>query len=250
MTINVAAYFQEVDQMPWGKLFYQLLWDQLEELTEKQSTNLRILDFGAGFCKTADHLAQAGHIVTAYEPNSKLASRRYQNAEYRFIGGDLPAFLEAVAGKQFDFILLHNVLEYITDRDEILLKLWDHLAPGGCISLVKHNPRGRIMLNAVLRDDPQRALAELHGVVGQSVNFGQILVYPNEWLWEWIRHHQGALVADYGIRMFYGLSQNSEVKFTDQWQKEMYQLENECGTDPGFREIAMFRHFGIVKTSH
>lgn len=245
--IDAVAYFNEVDQMPWGKLFYRLLWDQLEELTDDETRNLRILDFGAGFCKTADFLAQVGYHVTAYEPNSELASRRYQNADYRFIGGDFTDFTEAVAQESFDVILLHNVLEYVDDRDELLRKLWERLASGGRFSLVKHNPRGRIMVNGVLRDNPRQALAELHGAAGHSVNFGQVLDYPNEWLLTWMSQHQGIFAADYGIRMFYGLSQNSQIKFTDEWQQEMYKLENECATDPVFKEIAMFRHFWFVK---
>lgn len=247
MTVNADAYFKEVDEMPWGQMFYQLLWQQLDKVTAPAAEPLKILDFGAGFGKTAAHLAAAGHQVTAYEPNEELAARRYKTAEYRFLRGDLAEVKAALHLERYDLILLHNVLEYVADRNEVLDFLWDLLTPGGSFSLVKHNPRGRIMVNAVLRDDPAQALAELHGADGQSLNFGTVKDYSNEWLLDWLAEKETTVTGDYGIRMFFGLSQNSAVKFTKDWQENMLQLETECQTDPIFKKIAMFRHFLWMK---
>lgn len=247
MTVNVEAYFKEVDEMPWGKLFYRLLWQQLDQADLGAVEPLKVLDFGAGFCKTAAYLAAAGHQVTAYEPNREIAAHRYQTANYRFLSGDFAEVKIPLQHEKYDLILLHNVLEYVEDRNEILDFLWSLLVPGGRFSLVKHNPRGRIMVNAVLRDDPAQALAELQGKAGQSVNFGKVIDYTNEWLLDWLDEKDTAVTGDYGIRMFYGLSQNSEIKFTEDWQENMFRLESECQTDAIFKKIAMFRHFLWIK---
>src|SRR5699024_6836091 len=244
MSINVDAYFKEVDQMPWGKLFYDLLWQQLNELTKETRQPLHILDFGAGFGKTADYLANLGHQVVAYEPNQEMQNYRYHSTNYTYLTNDFEA---NIAGKAFDVILLHNVLEYVENRSELLNQLWTLLKTGGTLSLVKHNSRGRVLVNAVLREDPKQALLEYQGQAGYSINFGTVNDYSNDWLLKWVTNNSATVTADYGIRTFYGLSQNSEIKFSKKWQEDMLALEKSCDNDPIFKEIAMFRHFMLQK---
>ena len=47
--------YRNVVEQPWGRMFYDLVWEQLPI---DNDTRLRILDFGAGFCLTADHYAE------------------------------------------------------------------------------------------------------------------------------------------------------------------------------------------------
>lgn len=67
--INVQAYLDTVNT-PWGKLFYQLVWHNLDYKGKK------ILDFGSGFGIIADYLAK-NNEVTAIEPNKEMIKHRF-----------------------------------------------------------------------------------------------------------------------------------------------------------------------------
>ena len=71
MSDAIRKYRDMVEQ-PWGKMFYDLIFRQLNIPNEKR---VRLLDFGAGFCLTADHYAKF-HDVTAVEPNEEMYELR------------------------------------------------------------------------------------------------------------------------------------------------------------------------------
>lgn len=76
---TIRDYRNMVEQ-PWGKMFYELIYEQLNISEEKR---VRILDFGAGFCITANHeLNQIGIKIDMYRQ------------EYRFTPAF--AFIQAV----------------------------------------------------------------------------------------------------------------------------------------------------------
>lgn len=62
-----------VDQ-PWGRMFYEMIFKQLNITNDKR---IRILDFGAGFCITANHYAN-NYDVVAVEPNEEMYSLRVE----------------------------------------------------------------------------------------------------------------------------------------------------------------------------
>ena len=62
--VNIQGYLDTVD-MPWGKLFYHMIWHNLN------CENKKILDFGSGFGITANYLAEKNE-VTAIEPNEEM----------------------------------------------------------------------------------------------------------------------------------------------------------------------------------
>ena len=43
MAANIQAYLETLQQ-PWGQIYYDILFEQLQEIKEK-----RVLDFGSGF---------------------------------------------------------------------------------------------------------------------------------------------------------------------------------------------------------
>ena len=71
MSGSIANYRSMVEQ-PWGKMFYEQIFDQLVLPSDKR---LNILDFGAGFCITSGHYAK-DHDVTSVEPNEEMYSLR------------------------------------------------------------------------------------------------------------------------------------------------------------------------------
>ena len=74
--------YRELIQKPWGRMFYEMIFRQLNLSDGKP---LKILDFGAGFCVTASHYAE-NHNVTAVEPDENMLRFRI-DAEYQLING-------------------------------------------------------------------------------------------------------------------------------------------------------------------
>ena len=230
-----------VDQ-PWGRMFYEMIFKQLNITNDKR---IRILDFGAGFCITANHYAK-NHDVVAVEPNEEMYSLRVEENEYTLITRGLD-YLKTVPDNSIDFVICHNVLEYVENKEEILKQLVRVLKQEGTLSIIKHNLFGRVMGSAVLGDNPHAALDLLNNVAEDSM-FGNRDVYGNEFLTDLLSGEM-TLLETYGIRAFFGLSSNNEIKYTDDWYKSMLELEAKASTMDEFRKIAFFNHLIFKKKS-
>lgn len=236
---TIKDYRNMVEQ-PWGKMFYELIYIQLNIPDENR---IRILDFGAGFCITANHYAGI-HEVVAVEPNEEMHRLRIKENEYTMITQGLE-YIKTVPDNSFDVVLCHNVLEYVENREEILKQLARVVKPEGLLSVIKHNILGRVMGSAVLADDPQMALDLLNNVSEVSM-FGSRSVYSNETLIDTLA--QDMILADtYGIRTFFGLSSNNEIKSTDEWYLPMLTLEVKASTIYEFKKVAFFNHMIFKK---
>jgi SAM-dependent methyltransferase len=229
--MNVQGYYEYI-KMPWGKLFYELAWHNIK------CQGKRILDFGSGFGYTADHFAESNE-VTAVEPNEEMIKNRFSENEYRQITGDINV-LKQMPDHSFDVIICHNVLEYIENREELMLEFGRLLAEDGFISIIKHNKTGKIMQKAVFEYNIDEAMKLLDNENIDSANFGTINEYGDHELEEFSRK---SLKIDriYGLRIFYALQRN-ELKTGEEWFENMYKLECKAEEIPEFRDIAFFHH--------
>ncbi|MCI1893311.1 MAG: class I SAM-dependent methyltransferase [Lactobacillus sp.] len=228
----ISQYHDYVYTTPWGELFYELLWDQLEPALPK---NVRILDYGSGFGKTAHHLSKNNEVV-AYEPDQEML----QHAERGFtqLGRNERSQL---ATQRFDVILVHNVLEYVPNPAALIADLQQHLTAGGCFSIVKHNALGHVFASAVLNDDPVKALAEYEGATMRSQSFGAMSLYSLNKLTSWLAPQQH-ISQTYGLRTVFGLSANNDIKGTAAWHDAMFALEQKLASDPQAQAVAFFQH--------
>ena len=236
---TIQDYRKMVEQ-PWGKMFYEMIYNQLDLSGDKR---LRILDFGAGFCITADHYAK-DHEVIAVEPNEEMYSLRVKENEYTLIMQGLD-YLKTVPDNSIDVALCHNVLEYADDKEAILKHLVRVTKPGGILSVVKHNLYGRVMATAVMSDDPKTALSLLDQEAENSM-FGKRDVYSNEWITDLLKDEM-TLIDTYGIRTFFGLSSNNDIKYTDDWYQSMLELETKACSMDEYRKVAFFNHLIFAK---
>lgn len=239
MPTPIENYRKMVEQ-PWGKIFYDVIFNQLKFVNDKR---LKILDFGAGFCITAKHYAK-NHDVTALEPNEEMYKLRFESNDYTLITQGLE-YLKTIEDNTYDVIFCHNVLEYVENKDEILTELKRVLKPGGHLSIIKHNLYGRIYGCAVLTDNPKAALDLLDQKPEDSM-FGNRDVYTNEYLTDFFGDEM-ALSEFYGIRTFYGLSSNNEIKYTDEWYNSMLELEIRVGIIEDFKKVSFFNHLIFEK---
>jgi ubiquinone/menaquinone biosynthesis C-methylase UbiE len=135
------------------------------------------LDFGSGTGMTANHFAK-GNEVIAIEPDEEMLSDRFAENDYVQIKGDVKE-LRNFTDESFDVILCHNVLEYVTEREEILKEFSRILIKQGYLSILKHNKLGRVMQMVVLLNNFEHAKGLLDGENGHAKQFGTINYYED-----------------------------------------------------------------------
>ena len=237
MPIQTMREYLEFIRSPWGEMQFRLTWEQLAF-----AQGLRVLDFGSGMGKTADYLA-GGNDVTAVEPSAKMLAHRYCEHEYRQIHGGL----DDLPNGPFDLVVCHNVLEFVDDRERYLGELARRVAPGGRMSIVKHNLAGKALRQAVAYDDPAGALALVQGE--QATNhFGAIRMYGTDELIGWAVAHGFACEQYYGIRSFHALRPDNDGWADPAWVEAMHALEQHTAQEEPYRGVAFFHHVVLRKT--
>ncbi len=229
--MNISGYLDYI-KTPWGRLFYRLVWHNLEFKDRK------ILDFGSGFGVTSNHLAKFND-VTAVEPNSELLEHRIRDNRYEQIIGGINNLNEMADGS-FDVILCHNVLEYIENRADLIAEFHRLLKKEGILSIVKHNKNGKIMHKAVFENNIDEAMALLNGEDAMSQNFGTINEYEIADLKDCFAE-RFVLDRVYGIRTFFGIQPNS-FKCEPDWEDKMFVLECAVESDTAYTNVAFFQH--------
>jgi len=241
--MNSASDYLNTVKAPWGKMFYDLLFEQLNL---PPTPRLKILDFGSGLGVTANYYAQ-WHHVTAIDPNQDMINHGYKENAYTQIHGDVTQ-LDNFADETFDIVFCHNVLEYVETKEPIFEALLRVLKNSGTLSIVKHNRLGKILHNAVFTDDPKKALSFFEVGLNQKNNFlGTQYLYSNEDLVEYVAKHGGYLTKVFGMRAFWALGQDNSVKFTDEWYENMLELERRAADIEEYKQVAYLNHLLIQK---
>lgn len=238
---SITDYRQLIDK-PWGKMFYDMIFRQLDLSND---ISLKILDYGAGFCVTANHYSKY-HSVTAIEPDKEMIDLSIHDNHFDFIHGGIET-LSRYADNTFDVVICHNVLEYVSDKELIIQELARVLKQGGTLSIVKHNLLGRAMAYAVFSDNPKTALDLLDSGDHENNMFGKRDTYEDKYIIE-IGENCGLSMKNlFGIRTFFALSKNDDVKFTREWYEDMLALEmRTCNLDR-FKSISFFHHLIFQK---
>lgn len=239
---NVNDYIELV-RAPWGRMFYDLLFMQLNL---PSVSKLKILDFGSGLSITSNKYAK-WHDVTALEPNEEMIKNsRKENAYKQIIGGIEKT--KMFNDNTFDIVLCHNVLEYIEDKEPILSELLRILKKDGTLSIIKHNRAGRIFHNAVFGNDPKKAISLLDLHSNDKSNYlGIQYIYTNDDLNVWVSRYGGHIYQVLGMRTFWALGQDNSIKYTDEWYSNMLILENSVADKEEYIQTAFFNHLFIRK---
>lgn len=221
-------------------MLYKLKWAQLQ--CHIQTNNLKILDFGSGFGTTANYFAKSNEVV-AIEPNSNMVAERECENPYKQIIGNYHT-LKDFSDHTFDVIICHNVLEFASERAEIVSEFARLLKKGGVLSIVKNNVNGRILSRAVA-NDINTALSLLEGGT-ISNTFGEVTVYdPNE-LTEWSACLK--IESILSLQTFFGLQSNKDQKSDPTWMDKVFELEMKVADLEPYKSISLFNHVLLRNT--
>ncbi|MEH6472158.1 MAG: methyltransferase domain-containing protein [Halopseudomonas sp.] len=147
---------------PKGKIRLALLQQDLA--AQLASPGQVILDAGGGQGQLARWCAQQGHQLVLCDTSATMLDQARQMVEveklqsqFELIHSPIEAFCQQDT-RQFDMVMCHAVLEWVTDPAELLAGLERRLKPGGCLSLMFYN-RHSIVLRNALRGNFRKALS-------------------------------------------------------------------------------------------
>lgn len=223
----------------WELLAKKMTWEQLEFIH-----NMRVLDFGSGYGVTANYFAEDNDLI-AIEPNEEMIAQREVENNYVQLKGSTEK-LKELESESFNIILCHNVLEYASDRDEIVREFYRLLKPGGKLSVVKHNRSGRVMQMVVLLNNFENANKLLDGGDSSAEKYGDIHYYEDCDLIKWCSKF--SILSIQGMRTFWDLQQNQEIQADPQWQEKMLQIERRVSYIKEYQDIAFFHHLILEKS--
>lgn len=239
MTNDLKAYLKNLNS-PWSTLFYRVVWEQLSQIT-----NSKILDFGSGLGITANHLAKNNDVL-AIEPDAELIKKRMCENNYQQIIGDIEQ-LKQLKDNSFDVVLCHNVLEYVKEQKDIFREFYRILKPNGIISIVKHNHSGKIMEKVVYENNVDEALYLLDGGIVNLPEFGQVNYYDISDILEWISDMNITIEKVLGVKTFWALQQNHELKNQPDWEEKMFEVEMKVCNISEYINISYFNHVLLKK---
>jgi ubiquinone/menaquinone biosynthesis C-methylase UbiE len=143
----------------------------------------------------------------------------------------------------FDVIICHNVLEFASERVEIVKEFSRILKSGGVLSIVKNNNDGRIMSKAVA-NDIDGAIDLLEG--GHISNtFGTVYVYNPEELTKWGCNLKIEKILS--LQTFFGLQSNENKKHEPQWMDKVFDIEMKVSDLEPYKSVSLFNHVLLRK---
>ncbi len=152
---------------PKGRIRLAILQEDLDTLLSRfpANTPLRILDAGSGLGYMALYLAQRGHEVVLCDHSAEMLQRAKQlfaeqapATKVTFIESPVQTLQQYVRG-QFDVVLFHAVLEWVSEPQQTLQDLLRFLRPGGFFSLLFYNRNSLVMRN-LLRGNFRKLAAD------------------------------------------------------------------------------------------
>lgn len=231
-------------EMPWGKLFYLTAWNQIEDYLEE--ANQRILDIGCGFGISSLEFARRGNRVQAIDPTREMIDiaikqKGEADLDLEFISTDFLAVADSLG--TFDWILCHNILEYVEKPDDFINAIANCQNQGGYLSLIAHNPTAKVLKKAIINKSPEEALSSL----GTNQEYSGIIqtditVYTLEQLEGMLEEAGYKMIERYGIHNVYGYIADNEVKQDTGWNARISKLELELGRIRPYKDIAVFTH--------
>ncbi len=235
---NSMKFYYDYTISPLGQLFYKTVHRQLGDINNK-----KVLDFGSGFAFTSNFLAK-NNDVTAVEYLQEMIDAAEQRHPFKQLNGDVTQ-LKQFDNESFDVIILHLVLEFIDEPQNIIDEIVRLLKKDGFVSVVRHNRAGRIIQSVVQDYDIEETRRLLKGSPSFSSAFGDINYYDNDALLQ-LSNNYLKINSVMGVRTIASLC-TAEMMDREDWLTDMLEIEWELLKQQPFVENAYFNHLILAK---
>ncbi|MBF6339798.1 methyltransferase domain-containing protein [Nocardia abscessus] len=155
--------FRQWQSSPWGRLRYRIVAANLSRHLPDRP--LSVLDIGGGNGLDAIELAARGHHVAIVDISEESLAEARSTAAERGLTPRISTHLGDVAaiGRDFeangvDAVMLHNVLQYVSDPSGVFEAMASPLRADGVVSVLAPNAHADPLLSAVRTLDLDEAL--------------------------------------------------------------------------------------------
>ena len=228
---TTATAFLRYQDSCASRLRYKLAQRNLDHLHSLR-TPATVLDAAAGNGLMAEFLAAAGHSVTLYEIDPEMLRQARDRLDRigllsrcTLVEGSLDTAARTLAGRQFDLIICHHVLEYVSAVAPILTAFRQLAAPGGELSIITLNPVSEVIRAIVFQHDPAAALVKLTDLRYDAKWFGQATLRPPHEIVRCAGEAGWKFRDSRGIRAVADYCPQSQI--TEQREAELLRLEEE-----------------------
>lgn len=242
-----ASTWAEWRTSPWARLRYRLVAHILDRVLAELGGRCCVLDAGGGDGADSVRLAEAGHEVTVLDHSEPFLRRAEAAAaaagageRLRTVRGDVVRLVDAGL-PEFDLVLCHNVLQYLTDAEDAVRGLVDRARVGGAVSLLAPNPAMDVLAVAVRETDPARGRTLLEASTVRSVTFDHEMRRLEADVVEQMLVECGCEVTHrFGIRCVSDLIGDNDLKSDAAFAADLERLELKlCDREPYLR-VAKF----------
>ncbi len=234
-----------------GQVREAVLWHLLQQQwLPTLPTQARLLDAGGGQGQMARKVAAAGHNVVLTDLSQEMLALAQQQAQdqqlqsrFEYIHGPIQQLQQHQLG-QFDGIMCHAVLEWVSEPETVLAQLQQHLKPGGLLSLAFFNHQGAELHNLVAGNFDNLGAAmttkktkRVRLVPQHPLHNEQVLVLAQAQGFE--------LVEQAGVRVIHDYLRDKSLQQSQ--LTRLIELEIEYCSKPLYREIGRYTHMLLRK---
>ena len=241
----VVDEWKEWQSFPWGKLVYSISRFNIHRHLDNRP--LRILDVGGGNGFNSIYFAQRGHSITLLDYSPVMLSDAQQAAEKEgvsekitFCQGDATAIQDIFHEQQFDLILCHLMIEFVSEPKKVLKNISNLMAPKGLLSLLDGNRYSEVYRNAIQANDLVAALKVVDTKEYFHPWFNRLTpLFSSAEIIDILRANGCKLVGDYGIRCICDYLPN-EPKYEAEYFEALEKLERKLTDTYPYKLLARF----------
>ncbi len=189
-----------------GEIRLAVIWrDLCQSLPQIETGNpMRVLDVGAGMGQIALRLAALGHRVTVNDVSQEMLTKARQAAREKGLEDKVKwchcpyqALQQSIEG-DFDLVLCHALLEWLSEPETLIPALTRFMAPHGTLSLTFYNRHGLVYRN-LIRGNFKLLDSEFIADSGSLTPGNPLLP---ETVAGWLADNKLSVEASTGIRVF------------------------------------------------
>jgi len=241
----VVDKWKEWQAFPWGKLVYSISRFNIQRHLDIHP--LRVLDVGGGNGFNSIYFALRGHSVTMLDYSPVMLSDARQAAakegvseKITFCQGDAGAIQDIFHKQQFDLILCHLIIEFVSEPKEVLKNISNLMAPQGLLSLLDGNRYSEVYRKAILANDLMSAIKNVDTKEYFHPWFNRLTpLFSSAEIIDILRANGCEVVGDYGIRCICDYLPN-EPKYEAEYFEALEQLERKLTDTYPYNLLARF----------
>jgi S-adenosylmethionine-dependent methyltransferase len=228
-----------------GRLRSELAWNNLSQFLPDRAS-ARALDLGGGTGIHGIRLADAGWQVVLVDSSEEMLALAKREADaagvtdrITFRHADAGQLAELFEPESFDFVVCHNVLEYVANPGAVVQSTSRVMKKDARASLLVRNRAGEVLKAAIKSQDCQLAKSNLTAETVVDSLFGEpVRVFDSAEVVHMLAEAGLDVLAERGVRVFsdYVDLQQADAK---NYQK-ILELEFILGAQPKFAAIARY----------